>query len=73
MSSDNAWYVRGSSVYIVFQSDLDSYIDEAELECRAAAIADGAVYNGMSHQDAKDWAFNNYAEHGVMFIEEEDD
>ena len=73
MSSDNAWYIQGSSVYTISMTLYREYMDEAERDFRLTALSDGPAYSGIDHQDAKDWAFNNYTPHGVLFIEDEED
>ena len=72
MSADLAWYIQGPDVYAIHVPLLEAHMDVAEQDFLFDVLSDGPEYEGISHQDAKDWAFNNYAEHGVMFIEEDD-
>ena len=83
MSSDNAWYVYGSDVYMIDASrymdevgDPSVYPDDPEAEERVLRRylrrlrRSGPHMECESFMDAVRWAEENYAEYGVWIVEE---
>lgn len=58
-----SWFVTGSNVYEVDEDAVAEFMAAAELvaerECKDRALRDAPSYIGLSHDDAKEWAFNN--------------
>ena len=76
MSSDNAWYVYGSNVYMVDASTYEYEVGEGsekEVNRYLRRLRHERPYEACkSHKAAVAWAWENYSEYGVWFIEEGD-
>jgi len=74
MSSDDAWYVHGSNVYMLDASEYAYRCEKAEKKAIEKYLKEkrsGRAYEACdSHEDALKWADENYSEYGVWHVEE---